>query len=94
MLYAPLQDSVRGCVREISVAMFLQIQTDIYTYILLGVLFSNWYMSQIKQELVVIWITFLQSAYPDKVFSYKATENYMELKGKAVWSKDQNGGHV
>ena len=27
---------------------FLQIQTDIYTYILLGVLFSNWYMSQIK----------------------------------------------
>ena len=27
---------------------FLQIQTDIYTYILLGVLFSNWYMSQKK----------------------------------------------
>ena len=73
---------------------FLQIQTDIYTYILLGVLFSNWYMSQIKQEVVVIWITFLQSAYPDKGFSYKATENYMELKGRAVWSKDQNGGHV
>ena len=31
--YAPLQDSVRGYIREISVAMFLQIQTDIYTCI-------------------------------------------------------------
>ena len=47
-----------------------------------------------KVRVVVIRITFLQSAYPHKVFSYKATENYMELKGKAVWSKDQNGGHV
>ena len=28
--HAPLQGSVRGFVREISVAMFLQIQTDIY----------------------------------------------------------------
>ena len=76
--------------------MFLQIQTDIYiyTYILLGVLFSNWYMSQIKYEVVVIWITILQSAYPDKGFSYKATENFMELKRRDVWSKDQNGGHV
>ena len=30
---APLQDSVRGYIREISVAMFLQIQTDIYIHI-------------------------------------------------------------
>ena len=28
--HAPLQDSVRGYIREISVAMFLQIQTDIF----------------------------------------------------------------
>ena len=27
--HAPLQDSVRGYMREISVAVFLQIQTDI-----------------------------------------------------------------
>ena len=51
-------------------------------------------MSLIKYEVVVIWITILQSAYPDKGFSYKATENFMELKGRDVWSKDQNGGHV
>ena len=30
--HAPLQDSVRGFIREISVAMFLQIQIDIYIY--------------------------------------------------------------
>ena len=30
--HAPLQGSVRGYIREISVAMFLQIQTDIYIY--------------------------------------------------------------
>ena len=28
--HAPLQDTVRGYIREISVAMFLQIQTDMY----------------------------------------------------------------
>ena len=28
--YAPLQDSVRGYIREISEATFLQIQTNIY----------------------------------------------------------------
>ena len=28
--HAPLQGSVRGYIREISVAMFLQIQTDIH----------------------------------------------------------------
>ena len=28
--HAPLQGLVRGYIREISVAMFLQIQTDIY----------------------------------------------------------------
>ena len=28
--YAPLQDSVRGYIREISETMFLHIQTDIY----------------------------------------------------------------
>ena len=28
--YAPLQDSVRGYITEISVAMFLQIQIDMY----------------------------------------------------------------
>ena len=28
--HAPLQDSVRGYIREISVAMFLQIQKDIF----------------------------------------------------------------
>ena len=28
--HAPLQDSVRGYIREISVVMFLQIQTDMY----------------------------------------------------------------
>ena len=31
--HAPLQGSVRGYIREISVGMFLQIQTDIYIYI-------------------------------------------------------------
>ena len=31
--HTSLQDSVRGYIREISVAMFLQIQTDIYFYI-------------------------------------------------------------
>ena len=31
--HTALQDSVRGYIREISVAMFLQIQTDIYIYI-------------------------------------------------------------
>ena len=39
------------------------------------------------QEIVVIWITFLRSTYPDKILSYKATEIYMELKGRAVWRK-------
>ena len=33
---APLQGSVRGYIREISVAMFLQIQTDIFITIELG----------------------------------------------------------
>ena len=32
--HTPLQDSVRGYIREISVAMFLQIQTDIYIYMM------------------------------------------------------------
>ena len=32
---APLQASVRGYIREISVAMFLQIQTDIWIHIIL-----------------------------------------------------------
>ena len=41
-------------------------------------------MSQKMQEIVVIWITFLRSTYPDKILSYKATEIYMELKGRAV----------
>ena len=31
--HTPLQGSVRGYIREISVAMFLQIQTDIYFYL-------------------------------------------------------------
>ena len=31
--HTSLQDSVRGYIREISVAMFLQIQTDIYMLI-------------------------------------------------------------
>ena len=31
--HAPLQGSVRGYIREISVGMFLQIQTDIYIYL-------------------------------------------------------------
>ena len=30
--HAPLQGSVRGYIRENSIAMFLQIQTDIYLY--------------------------------------------------------------
>ena len=34
--HAPLQGSVRGYIREISVGMFLQIQTDIYIYIYLS----------------------------------------------------------
>ena len=42
-------------------------------------------MSQINQEIVVNWETFFSSAYPDKVLSYKKTEVYMELKGRAVW---------
>ena len=42
-----------------------------------------------KQEIVLIWITFLPSAYPDKILSYKAAEIYMELKGRAVWCKAQ-----
>ena len=40
-----------------------------------------------KQEIVLIWITFLSSAYPDKILTYKAAEIYMELKGRAVWRK-------
>ena len=32
--HAPLQDSVRRYIREISIAMFLQIQLDIYTWFL------------------------------------------------------------
>ena len=47
-----------------------------------------------KQEIVLIWITFLSSAYPDKILSYKAAEIYMELKGRAVWRKAQGGGYV
>ena len=35
-------------------------------------------MSQTKQEIVVNL-----SAYPDKVLSYKTTEVYMELEGRA-----------
>ena len=31
--HAPLKGSVRGYIREISVAMFLRIQTDIYIYL-------------------------------------------------------------
>ena len=42
-------------------------------------------MSQMKQEIVVIWITFFRSAYGDKVLSYKATEIFMVHKGRAVW---------
>ena len=30
--HAPLQDSVRGRIREISVAMFFQIRRDIYSH--------------------------------------------------------------
>ena len=41
-------------------------------------------MSQMKQEIVVIWITFFQSAYRDKVLSYKATEIFVVHKGRAV----------
>lgn len=44
-------------------------------------------MSQMKQEIVVIWITFFQSACRDKVLSYKATEFFMEHKGRTVWRK-------
>ena len=44
-------------------------------------------MSQMKQEIVVIWITFFQSACRDKVLSYKATEIFMEHKGRTVWCK-------
>ena len=42
-----------------------------------------------KQEIVLIWITFLPSAYPDKILCYKAAEIYMALKGRAVWCKAQ-----
>ena len=38
--HAPLQDSVRGYLREISVVMFLQIQTDMY--LKRGSKNSNW----------------------------------------------------
>lgn len=44
-------------------------------------------MSQMKLEIVVIWITFFQSACRDKVLSYKATEFFMEHKGRTVWRK-------
>ena len=44
-------------------------------------------MSQMKQEIIVIWITFFQSACRDKVLSYKATEFFMEHKGRTVWRK-------
>ena len=42
-------------------------------------------MFQIKQEIVVNWETFFGFAYLGKVLSYKTTEVYMELKGRAVW---------
>ena len=35
----------------------------------------------------MIWITFFQSACRDKVLSYKATEIFMEHKGRTVWRK-------
>ena len=38
--HAPLQDSVRGYIREISVVMFLQIQTEMY--LKRGSKNSNW----------------------------------------------------
>ena len=44
-------------------------------------------MSQMKLEIVVIWITFFQSACRDKVLSYKATEFFMEHKGRTVLRK-------
>ena len=44
-------------------------------------------MSQMKQEIVVIWVTFFQSACRYKVLSYKATEIFMEHKGRTVWRK-------
>ena len=44
-------------------------------------------MSQMKQEIVVIWITFFQSARRHKVLNYKATEIFMERKGRTVWRK-------
>ena len=34
-IHAPLQDSLREYIRDISVAMFLQIQSDIYVIIVL-----------------------------------------------------------
>ena len=39
--HAPLQGSVRGYIREISVAMFLQIQTDICSYNVLSCYFYD-----------------------------------------------------
>ena len=48
-------------------------------------IFQLVYISQIIQEIFVNWETFFGSAYPDKVLSYKTTEFYMELKGRAVW---------
>ena len=49
--HAPLQDSVREYIREISVAMFLQIQSDMYIYFFLSlraggileILESDWF---------------------------------------------------
>ena len=42
-------------------------------------------MSQIKQEIVVNWETFFWSAYPDKVLSYKTTEENRTCR-KDLWA--------